>query len=615
MDLQPGLLVTEDVRLVRPLKSGAMGSIWVAEHLQNKAPLAVKFVSSSRAKEKSTLARFKREAKAAESIDSPNVVRGYGTGQLDDGTPYIIMELLEGESLGEHLDRVGAMSFDRTAAVLTQVARALDAAHALGIVHRDIKPDNIFLCGLDDFPMVKVLDFGMAKEVRVRSDSIITQTGVSVGTPEYMSPEQVLGSKEVDHRSDLWGLAVVAYRCITGVIPFQGETPHSLFFAICKGEFAPLEDAGAPEEFDSWFRKALAPNKDKRFDNAAEMVAAFERTIASAVTSTSGQHDIPSAVEPPVAPDFAITANVAEDLIRTENSEIGPTSASLLLTKELPPEYGGDEETDDDEVVTRELNPQEAASLVEAAKNALDEAKVEESRRLAEIERRRQSDELVAAASVAADFADSNRLERVRSDEHAVISAPRSDSAGVPRKRVIVYAAAAAVAGAVVAALIANMVLNPTAETTAPDKAKPQALPAEPDNTAASASSAPSPRQERPAETAAPAAKGSATTGFLELSCVPRCTQILAKGKLLGGTASGIAGSKIELPAGEHLVTLTGSKGSQQIIRVRIAAGKVTTRRVFMVTNEAPALPAPPPAAPPSPAPPPNNDADLLYTP
>ncbi len=281
MELSPGTAVTSELRLVRPLSAGAMGSIWVGEHARLRKQVAIKFVARSKSRDRAMQARFQREAAAISQIQSANVVRIHEYGETD-GIPYMVMELLSGETLGQRLERETRLPIQLVTKIVRQVGSGLDAAHARGIVHRDIKPDNVFLVGRPDMPLVKLLDFGMAKQTRSHHQSIITATGVAVGTPEYMSPEQVLGSKDVDFRSDLWALAALAYRMLAGRVPFRATTPHALFFAICKGEFIPLDQVGIPPELDSFFRRAFQPNKDKRFGSAREAVLRFETLLSSA---------------------------------------------------------------------------------------------------------------------------------------------------------------------------------------------------------------------------------------------------------------------------------------------------------------------------------------------
>ena len=205
--VRAGAMITDRVRLVRPLRRGGMGSVWVAEHVTLQSEVAVKFVSAERmADNPEAVVRFIGEASAAAQIQSPHVVKIFDQGVTDDGVPFIVMELLRGETLRERLRRAGAMDPLEVAVLVRQLCRALAAAHRSGIIHRDIKPDNLFLLDVERDPddsaafadslFLKVLDFGLAKRLDV-SYSLETSTGSMVGTPSYMSPEQALGEGPV----------------------------------------------------------------------------------------------------------------------------------------------------------------------------------------------------------------------------------------------------------------------------------------------------------------------------------------------------------------------------------------------------------------------------------
>ena len=289
-ELAAGTMVTANVRLVKELGRGGMGSVWVADHLSLRTQVAVKFISADLvASEPTMVARFNREAALCAQMKSAHVVQTFDHGVTDDGTPYLVMELLEGESLAERLER-GCLSLAETQRVVDHVCRALARAHKLGVVHRDIKPDNIFLVRSDDEPVCKVLDFGVAKQSGMGGYSVVTATGAMVGTPEYMSPEQVLSAKAVDHRSDLWAVGVVAYHALTGAMPFRGETLGGLCVAIAKAE--PLAASSLrPElspEVDVWFERALAASPDERFDSARELAAAFDAALEGRPRDASG---------------------------------------------------------------------------------------------------------------------------------------------------------------------------------------------------------------------------------------------------------------------------------------------------------------------------------------
>ena len=286
MSLQAGAIVGNNVRLVRPLKRGGMGSVWVAEHLALRTQVAVKFMSERLAQDQEYVARFAREATASAQIKSPHVVQVFDHGLSSDGSPYIVMELLEGEDLRQRLTRVGTIGLDLAAVLVVQIARALSKAHAQGIVHRDIKPDNVFLLEHDGEPFVKLLDFGIAKHTSQEGGGLdgMTGTGAMVGTPHYMSPEQILSARRVDHRADLWSVAVVLYRSLTGQVPFQGETLGAVCIAIERGTFVPPSQRNPvlSPAVDSWFVRALYRDPAARFQSAKEMAEAFVVALSSA---------------------------------------------------------------------------------------------------------------------------------------------------------------------------------------------------------------------------------------------------------------------------------------------------------------------------------------------
>jgi len=262
-----------------------MGSVWLAEHLTLRTQVAVKFMSERLAQDPEYVQRFSREAMSSAQIKSPHVVQVFDYGISADGTPFIVMELLEGEDLRVRLSRVGTISVEEAAVIASHLSRALSKAHALGIVHRDIKPDNVFLTDQDGELFVKVLDFGIAKHAAGSSDALdgMTGTGAMVGTPHYMSPEQILSARRVDHRADLWSVGVVLYRALTGQVPFQGETLGAVCVAIERGTFAPLSQRrpGLPITLDAWFQRALARDPAMRFQSAKELADGFVAALGA----------------------------------------------------------------------------------------------------------------------------------------------------------------------------------------------------------------------------------------------------------------------------------------------------------------------------------------------
>jgi serine/threonine-protein kinase len=289
MDLQPGLMVTDNVRLHRQIGEGGMGTIWVAEHLALETEVAVKFMAPELATHPDAVARFTREAKAAARLRSPHVVKVFDYGLVDGGVPYMTMELLEGENLEARISRGGRLRLDETVQVVTQLSKAIAEAHALGVVHRDIKPENVFLMDCNGDFFIKVLDFGIAKQATGKSSVGVTSSGTTIGTPIYMSPEQILSAKDVDYRCDLWSLAIVAYYCLTGRVPFEGETFGAVCIAIDRGRMRLPSTlrSEVPAAVDEWFVKALARDVNERFRSAREMADAFVAAIRGAVPSRS----------------------------------------------------------------------------------------------------------------------------------------------------------------------------------------------------------------------------------------------------------------------------------------------------------------------------------------
>ncbi|HYQ27345.1 MAG TPA: serine/threonine-protein kinase [Polyangiaceae bacterium] len=295
-------------RLDRQLGKGGMGSVWLAEHLTLNSWVAVKLMDPSIASTVEGAERFKREAQAAASLRSAHVVQVLDYG-VHENTPFLVMELLQGQSLADCLEREKRLSPERAVSVITQVARAIGRAHASGIVHRDLKPDNIFLIREDDQELAKVLDFGIAKATGPRFSGMETRTGVTMGTPHYMSPEQVEGKKALDHRSDLWSLAVIACECMTGARPFDGETFGELLLNICARPIVPPSRQGFfLPGFDEWFAKGANRDPLLRFASAQELAAGLSDVVSGRVQPvllSAPQANGPAAtlpMDPPTGP-------------------------------------------------------------------------------------------------------------------------------------------------------------------------------------------------------------------------------------------------------------------------------------------------------------------------
>ena len=278
--MTPGYILADKYRLITLLGRGGMGAVWCAERLEWGSLVAVKLMERASEARPDILARFLQEARLAANLRSSHVVQVLDDGRdASTGTPFIVMELLVGETLAQRLARVQRLTPAETARVVTHVARALALAHELGMVHRDLKPDNIFLVRNDDEETAKVLDFGIAKwnQESWLADAATT-TGTAIGTPAYMSPEQIKDSKRVDHGTDLWSLAVIATECLTGRRAFEADNLLSLALSICTElPPAPSSLGVVPAGVDAWFERATARQVSRRFGSARELAEEFRR--------------------------------------------------------------------------------------------------------------------------------------------------------------------------------------------------------------------------------------------------------------------------------------------------------------------------------------------------
>jgi hypothetical protein len=261
------MLVGDRYRLRRPIGEGGMGWVWEATEVATDRSVALKLLKSARDEDRK---RFSRELRAAAAIRHPNVIAVHELLELPDGTLVIVMDLLEGETLAALLRREQRISLREVTAIFVPVLAALEAAHALGIVHRDVKPDNIYLSGTAGARDVKVLDFGIAKltaeDGLAARTQALTGTGSMVGTPYYMSPEQVFADSDIDPRADTWSLGVSIYECLTGVRPTEAETVGRVLKRIMAADFEPISThrTDLPEEVASLVARMLSADRAKR---------------------------------------------------------------------------------------------------------------------------------------------------------------------------------------------------------------------------------------------------------------------------------------------------------------------------------------------------------------
>jgi len=299
MTSQPTVLAGK-YRLTEIIGRGGMGTVWRADHLGFGAPVAVKLIDPKTLSAAGALRRFQNEARAAAALRSPHVVQvlDYGVDEAT-GSPFIAMELLEGESLAHRLRRCRVLPAADTARLVTEVARALSRAHEAGIVHRDLKPANIFLVRNDDEEIAKVLDFGtarlVAREDAPWADTSSTQAGAVIGTPRYMSPEQISGG-DVDHRSDLWALAVIACECLTGTPLFPPCDIGALVLQICVHPLPVPSQLGAvPAGFDEWFARAICRDRAQRFPTARALADDLQRLCGAGAAASGGAEAVAAA--------------------------------------------------------------------------------------------------------------------------------------------------------------------------------------------------------------------------------------------------------------------------------------------------------------------------------
>ena len=277
-------------RIVRRLGAGGMGTVYLAEQIGvGNRPVALKVLNRKLLDDPEFLLRFQNEAGSTGRIHHANVVTIYEAAQADDGTPYIAMEFLDGETLRDALKDRGALPVEECAEILQQTAQGLNAAHKLGIIHRDLKPDNIFLTHEDGGELlVKIVDFGIAK---LRESATHTLTGMVLGTPAYMSSEQASGirSDQLDLRSDVYSLGIVVYEMLTGSVPFHSDTPLGYLRKHMLEPPPPLHTFASglpvPPPVEAAVMKALAKERGQRYKSALEFAGEFARAVSASVPS------------------------------------------------------------------------------------------------------------------------------------------------------------------------------------------------------------------------------------------------------------------------------------------------------------------------------------------
>ena len=300
---EAGSVVAGKYRIERQLGTGGMGVVVAATHLQLGTAVALKFLHADLAQNQQVVERFMREARSAAQLRGENVCRVSDVGTSEAGQPFIVMELLTGQDLGTVLKTQGAMTLSSAAEAIMHACIALGEAHSLGFVHRDIKPGNLFWTTRPDgSALIKVLDFGVVKGPEEINFSL-TQTSNVVGSPGYMSPEQLKSSKTVDFRSDIWSLGVVLYELVSARKPFHGESITELALRVAMDPVPPLA-GGIPGSFESVILRCLEKEPQRRFKDVADLaqsLAPFVGPTRGAELAYAVQRVLRGALVPPTA--------------------------------------------------------------------------------------------------------------------------------------------------------------------------------------------------------------------------------------------------------------------------------------------------------------------------
>jgi len=301
LNIEPGTLLAGKLRVIRLIGEGGMGAVYEVEHELTKHRRAVKLLHAQFASMPSVVARFLREASAAGRIGSPHIIETFDAGHLASGEPYIVMEYLDGVPVDNLLRRRGALPFHEAAEIIHQACEGIQAAHDAGIIHRDIKPENLFLLRGDKV-YVKILDFGISKfdPATLGAVESLTQEGSALGTPYYMSPEQVRGDKLIDARTDVYALGVVSYELLTNLKPFDGETLMELSVRIHEGKYALPSQVrrDLPHTVDELLGKALAVNREQRYATAREFSQALRHLQVGQWAVSDSTIALPSSLPP-----------------------------------------------------------------------------------------------------------------------------------------------------------------------------------------------------------------------------------------------------------------------------------------------------------------------------
>jgi serine/threonine-protein kinase len=285
-----GQIVAGKYRIEKQIGAGGMGVVAVATHVALGQRVAIKFLNDEAMKDADVMARFDREARASVQLKSEHVARVLDVGTLENGAPYMVMEFLEGQDLSKLVDARVAVPPPVAVDYIMQACEAIAEAHRLGIVHRDLKPANLFLTQrVDGRPLVKVLDFGISKiQGTGPQDTKLTSTTAVIGSPSYMSPEQLRASRDVDHRGDIWALGVILFELLTGTLPFEAMNVMELCMRVASDPVPRVESRNPeiPQSLGDVVARCLEKDPNRRYQSVAELVTALEPYQAIEMSST-----------------------------------------------------------------------------------------------------------------------------------------------------------------------------------------------------------------------------------------------------------------------------------------------------------------------------------------
>jgi serine/threonine protein kinase len=339
--VESGDLIQSRYRLNKLLGSGASGSVWSAKNELIDRDVALKIMRPDVAEDAVALQRFFNEAKASGRVRSTSIVQIFDLGQAEDGSPFLVFELLEGEGLDARLSREGMLDPELGAELFVGAARALHLAHQQGIIHRDLKPANIFLHRETDGKLVaKILDFGISKVFESGNNFTLTRTGTVVGSPAYMAPEQASGREDLDGRADVWALGVVMYEALSGTLPHEAPNYNALMVRILTQDVDPLQtrNKDLPPSLCAVVDSCLRRDRDQRVPSAGALAAQLETALAEIRSHRYGNPDGPKYRELGSPFGGGVDPSEPTQVTRRQGAYglLAPSSALAMGTSTLP---------------------------------------------------------------------------------------------------------------------------------------------------------------------------------------------------------------------------------------------------------------------------------------